>query len=286
MGVEMGKHWIPQAYLRAFATSQDPLQIHMYDKSARRWTRAAIKKVAQDSEYFSQETEERLAREVEGPAHVALAKLREGHWLTEDEGGDLLRYIAVMILRVPRHREFARKLIPQTITSVFEKNRTELAALRSPSNERRVLAILRELERLEPLYQAAPDEMLKHELRTPWPSDVINGAIFSMAWRLIRVPRSCPLLTSDNPAFYFSGYGLGGEESELTFVIDQGLVLLGSRQGVPGSLHELEAKRPLAKEINRRVIVGADRFVFSAFPYGWVGTVAKKGEPDLNRIIW
>ncbi len=282
----MGKHWVPQAYLRAFATAQDPHQIHMFDKRECNWTRAAIKRVAQDSEYFSQETEERLAQEVEAPAHVALTKLRKGEWLTEDEGGDLLSYIAVMIIRVPRHRKLAKRLIPKTISDVFEKNRTELAALQSPANERRILAVLKELERLQPLYAADPEGMLKEELRTPWPSEVIRGAIFSMAWRLVRVPPSSPLLTSDNPAFFFSGYGLGADEAELTFVIDQSLALLGSRQGAPGSLHELEGKRLLAKEINRRVIVGADRFVFSSFPHSWVGTVARKQEPDLNRIIW
>ncbi len=72
----MGKHYVPQEYLRGFATPDDPDQIWMFDKATKQWSRAAIDKVAQQRDYFTPEVEARLTAEVENPANISLKKLR------------------------------------------------------------------------------------------------------------------------------------------------------------------------------------------------------------------
>jgi hypothetical protein len=44
--------------------------------------------------------------------------------------------------------------------------------------------------------------------------------------------------------------------------------------------------RDIAKEINRRVASGAERFVFSSVRARWIETLATRRNPFLSRIRW
>ena len=87
-----------------------------------------------------------------------------------------------------------------------------------------------------------------------------------MTWRIIDIPRDRLLVTADGPAHYFESLGLGSVESELTFPIDSTSVLIGSYTGDPKSTLHLRGKTELVKEVNRRMITCAERFVFSPYP--------------------
>ena len=49
MRLYMGKHYVPQKYLRGFSDPKDPSAIWMYDKKAARFTHASVEKVAQEA---------------------------------------------------------------------------------------------------------------------------------------------------------------------------------------------------------------------------------------------
>ena len=93
-------------------------------------------------------------------------------------------------------------------------------------------------------------------------------------------------VTSDNPAFFFEGLGLGSPDSELTFPLSPELALLADWQGTPFSTSVFGAKPGLVREVNRRVVSGAERFIFSHAPQPWLPKVAGKGNPYLSRIQW
>ena len=66
------------------------------------WVNAAIRQVAQEQEFYSVETEERLAREVEQPGNIALTILNQGGTLTPQQRTDLGYYLAVLLMRGPK----------------------------------------------------------------------------------------------------------------------------------------------------------------------------------------
>jgi hypothetical protein len=282
----MGKHYVPQEFLRAFASDSARKMVWVFDKQTRQWSNAAIAKVAQSPNYFSPEVEDRLTNLVENPGNVALSALRRGEFPSAEQGGDLLSYIAVMLTRVPRKRLHATGIVPGVIDSVIARTKAEILAERTTDTEARVVELLAEVDRIEARYRKEAVSILREEIEDPWPTEKVLRGIHAMCWRIVEVPAESELLSSDNPAFFFSGYGIGSPESEVSFPLSPTLALMGSRQGPPGEALKVKAKRPLAKEINRRMIVGATRLVFAAKPHSWVKTVSTRSQTDLNRIQW
>jgi hypothetical protein len=80
--------------------------------------------------------------------------------------------------------------------------------------------------------------------------------------------------------------GLGNPDSELTFPLAPGVALLADWQGAPFSVSVFTAKTGLVRKVNRRVVSGAERFIFSHAPQPWLAKVASKEYPYLSRIQW
>ena len=71
----MGHHFVPQAHLRRFEIVGKPKRIWRYDKIEKRWSEAAIKKVAQEPDFYDQEIEVALNEDVEFPSNAAFGVL-------------------------------------------------------------------------------------------------------------------------------------------------------------------------------------------------------------------
>jgi hypothetical protein len=282
----MGKHYVPQRYLEGFSTAWDAKQIWMFDKLTGGWSEAAIKRVAQQRDYFPPDVELRLKRLVEDPGNGALRLLRDGHLLDGREVENLVVYLAVMIMRVPRKRRLGREQFPSVMQETFASIRHEIADLRAAADEGAVERLLAELLRLEAKYVSEIPEQVQLEIENPWPSSRMIEAIRRMCWRCVRAPRDFFFFTTDNPAFFFSAYGVGSTESELTFPVCSHTALIGSFQGPSGTMQLVSPPVSHAKEINRRLASGADRFVYSPRKAVWIETLAKRREPSLSRIIW
>jgi hypothetical protein len=282
----MGKHYVPQEYLRGFATPDDPEQIWMFDKVTKRWSRAAIHKVAQERDYFTPEVEARLTAEVESPANIALKKLRGDRVFSDADRRALAVYIAVMIKRVPRRRRKAIALIPGALESTVTELRKKVAET-IPEDDPRRAHLFEEIDRAElNLRETTPPEVLR-QITEPWISREMLAAIDRMVWRFIpRYGNASQFITSDNPAYYFEAYGVGTERSELTFPVSSALALIGNHQGTARSTIFVRVPKDWTKEVNRRVATDAERFVFSPNRASWIETLALRRDPYLSRIVW
>lgn len=258
----------------------------MFDKKTDEWSCPAIKRVAQERDYFSPETEDLITRKVEHPGHRALEALRSGDALTDDLLSDLVIYIAVQLMRVPRKRRKGIEGLPGVLKQTIAKLKSESLALRESGNEARIEHFLSELDRIAEKYRTDPPDSVIEQIHSPWPSDRIAGAVVEMAWRHVHVPQGHFLITSDNPAYFFESLGLGRPESELTFPLASNMAVLGSRQGQQGAVFEVVARPHLVKEINRRIACGAERFIFSSRRTAWIPIIARRKEPMLSRIQW
>jgi hypothetical protein len=283
----MGKHWVPRKYLAGFASSSEATHIWMYDKKNGSWHHPAISKAVQDPDYFDPETESELATSVEAPAHRVLEKVRKRESISEDEREALAVYIGVMVMRVPRARRRASELVEPSLREVLEKIREQMRSeVSSPEDESLFEDRLKTLERIGRTYADDPPPEVVAKIRSPWPSDEMLGAVRDMAWRFVSTEGPSYFLTSDNPAYFFEGLGLGTPRAELTFPLSSELALLGSWQGQKRSTTSLVAKHALVKEVNRRVASGAERFVFYRGRERWVETITQRSNPYLSRIVW
>jgi hypothetical protein len=124
------------------------------------------------------------------------------------------------------------------------------------------------------------------QINSPRPSRKVLEAIHAMSWRIIDAEPDSPFLASDNPAFFFEAYGVGKPESELTFPVASDLALLGSHQGPPYATLIVRTRKFVAREVNRRVAAGAERFCFCCEQMPWIATLADKKRPYLSSIRW
>jgi hypothetical protein len=92
-------------------------------------------------------------------------------------------------------------------------------------------------------------------------------------------------VTCDTPAHFFEGLGVGRPDSEFTFPVSKDFALIGEHCRNWGMVFE-KPQVQLAKEVNRRVLSNAERFVFSPKREAWIEKVAQKTDPYLSRIKW
>lgn len=282
----MGKHYIPQEYLRGFAHPDRPDHIWMYDRQERSWSCPAIKKAAQQRGYYTEEAEQWLRAAIEDPAHSVLNRLRAGDGFSPDDRVPLAVYMAVLHTRVPKQHKKQMDAAPLMLPSTIERVRGELTDSLAEADPARLITLLAEIDRLEAAYShKLPDDFVRR-LRTPRASHEVVEILLKMTWRLAPSRPPHRYLTTDAPLFFFEQYGVGTLRAEITFPISPELALFGSHQGPPGVTLMRRPLSPLVKEANRRLVSAAHRFIFSPTKTAWIERVASKASPHLTPIKW
>ena len=284
----MGYHFIPQRYLRGFEAKRDPGMIWMFDKKTTTHKLAPISKVAQSPEFYTDEQEDELTRNVEVPGNAVIDKIRQGHAISDDDRMHLTYYVATMIFRVPASRKKATKLVVPALSEITTQVRSALE--HKHKNGEITFEVfqrkMREVDQYESNARIDPPQPIKDIMNSPWPFESALVIIRNMAWRIYQSTGPSFFLTSDNPAFFFEGIGLGKPESELTFPLCGDIVLHGSHQpfNEPKAIPTLQK---VVKEFNRRIAFGADRFIFYHEKAPWIPSVAGLTDTrQLHRINW
>lgn len=283
----MGHHYVPQQYLRGFEAVDEPGAIWAYDKVLRRLAKLPIKTIAQEAEFYDADVERELSERLEGPAQKALAKLRHQEPLSSDERLLAATYVATMMMRVPKQRAKALKIVPSAMKSTLDGARATIHewAKSGDTDQALVARRLAEVDRLEDQWAQAPPPDILDRIRSPWPTEKIVTLVDAMTWRIVRATEDESFLTSDNPACIFEAYGIGKPESEIAFPLASDTALLASWQGPRGGLIEVPRWPVAIREINRRVTAGSDRFIFFHKSAPWVTRLAEK-HLFLSRIQW
>jgi hypothetical protein len=282
----MGDHYVPRKLLSYFQVPDEPGIIWMYDKQAREPKRAAISRVAQERDFYDDNVEEELARS-EGHANPILDKLRERQPINSEERAAIAHYVGTMMKRVPFRRAKVTQGVPQALAEVvhdLKRQLLELGTIQAISAE--VLAHrLAEVDAAALRYtDCLPPEIIA-QLREPWPSSGMLDAIFTMSWRVAETSGPQFFMTSDNPAFLFTAYGLARPESELVFPLSTTRALHGFRAAGAKALFSEAVPQWMVREFNRRVASTTYRFAFSHTWEPWILPVLRKNAPYLSRIV-
>jgi hypothetical protein len=299
--LNMGLHTVPQRYLTNF---QDPDRegfVWLHDKQGGEPRHAAIKKVLQQKEFYSQEQERFLADEVELPGNKIIerlvnsklinSKIAGAEAITEAQRLEMAVYIGTMIRRVPFNRRWTNELVvPQSLAKVTGDLRRVLHEMETEGqvDPELIARRHREIDLAEEKFSRESPAEVVDQVNDPLPSARIADVLFKMTWRVLISEGPQYFVTTDNPAFFFrgEGYGLGNEHSELSLPLSTTHALHGSWRTDRGNLVYMRVGQRTVREINKRLVSQADRLVIYHKSASWLSGILTKPGLQLNRIVW
>jgi Protein of unknown function (DUF4238) len=290
----MGHHYNPQRLLRNFQIPDRQGFIWQHDRRRDCPVCAAISKVAQERNFYDPETEERLNRLVEVPGGDAIDKIFDKQPLTSEDQVSLSIHIGTMLRRTPAHRIWAKEaskdMIPSAMEIVREHGRAYIRqfAAANQHDDDWVRTWLEQMERSIEKLNGKPCEEAIEKMNDPFPSITIVNALLSMTWRIVETTGPQLFLTSDNPAVYirYEGYGLGGKEAEIVMPISPSFALHGSRNDCHPNFSRVKAHQKIVREINKRIVSQATRFVFTHDKAPWLAKLLARTDLGIMRIGW
>jgi hypothetical protein len=277
----MGKHIIPQFYLRGFACSES-MDIWVFDKEQIASSKLLpIKTTAQGKDFYDDKTENILANEIEAPANRLLDVIRKGNYISESDKSIFGDYLFALYKRVPKGMQRYKKVAPKVgekmkpalyrqLESFLEENPSKIDLY---NRFKEVLD-----KTFEDLEHNPPKEFWYPVITTKNPT--IPLALSQMNWAFLKCQDDDLFITSDNPVFIHESIGIAAQESELTFPVSSKVALFISR--IANATGYVKAHSRWVKEINKRTIANATRFVYSSKKFSWIPSIMeKKYQPRL-----
>jgi hypothetical protein len=180
-----------------------------------------------------------------------------------------------MLTRVPKHRKRAEAWLPEVVEQFRPQLPgllEELLANAPPATETREQL----LEMGHRYLDKFKDEPPSH-LNVGLVSDKYAPIFSNMRWVFYTATTQRGFLTSDNPVFFFEGFGLVGKNGpsdmvEVTFPISTQVSLWATWRGMPGvaDMAYVPGNEPLVDELNRRTVSAALREVYYSSNPRWV----------------
>jgi hypothetical protein len=284
-------HIVPLHYLKGFTIENSPEYIWRYEKYKKYPIELNLKDAAVEKYYYSYKNvdgvidydtiENYLAEDIENPAVPVLNKLRNKQHINDDEKYRLSRYMAIMLKRVPKHRQKIKIMSPK----VFEEERKELLkivdnALNTYPEKKDLLEERR--KQINDIIDKYKDD-LPDEFYVRLINDSFTDITYSMNWRVIYYEGNNPYITSDSPCFFFDALGLARENSEITFPINRSAAIWAgwTRQE---SIRYIYVKEQVVKEVNRRSVYNAYKYIYSPVRQEWINKLVNKKSIRLLGI--
>ncbi len=281
-------HYVHQGYLSRFASRKNGSRFYIwvYDKAQYSFVETNISNIAAERGFYLPEDETKLDKFVEDPSKRIIDKLIRQEPINEGEREQFSHYLAVTLKRVPANRQRGRDLYPKVLDKTFDKVDSFFRMLEKLDGvDRALVAFHRQAAQYyKQQFQIEAPPQVHDIMLSPWPTKRLVETIKSMSWNVLSARGPTFLLTSNNPVFFFSAYGLENEESELCFPLSTNSILLCNRQRRE-DLGFGVADETLVCEMNRRVASEATRYVFYHRPETWVQTLAMKQAPYLSRVF-
>jgi hypothetical protein len=278
----MGDHYVPQFYLQGFASNS---RLWAHDRALGKSFLTQPKAIANETNMYPPELEAYLANKIEDPAKEAIAKVRSCVPLSSPERESLAHYLVALWKRVPD----ARTRVAQRLLGVAASVRTDVLAqidLLAEADPDFAEAAQERRERVNAvidLYEKdPPPDIWQQTLKSGATPRMVDG-LLAMHWRYLRVDQGM-LLASDNPVFFFASVGIGNPASELTISFSSTVALWANRRSDSGPA-VARASREAVRELNRRAVHNATRFVFSEADESWILPFHRKGHWTLRRLI-
>jgi len=281
----MGQHYVPFYYLNGVIDSTTS-SIWVYEKGSDRVFSTTVGQVANENNYWPQDIEQSLANNIEAPGNVVLKKIRNRQFVTPSDKEILAKYMVTMLMRVPKGLDRMKEHAPAVLNDVFREFETAIEQLTKRYPEKAPILQKRreQLKRLRIGYESEFPREIWYRSIFPDKHPRLVELLPDMTWIFYTTDKKQPLLTSDNPFFFFESLGVGRPESEVSFPISSDVALWATWRT---DLKEgfVPAKDSLIREFNRRTVSIAKRHLFYSRNEKWVVSLANKKAVRLNGIV-
>lgn len=280
----MHNHYIPRSYLKGFTESLESDFIYRYEKGTKKYIRSNILKVGKQKGFYSDEVEEFLADSFDGPIKGLIVQLGEHKLPTEPERALLKDFMIIMLQRVPASRERALSWLEKNIElrlSHLEKQINQFK-LETPGKTDILDTRLEEIKKIRNEKRIKPVEIW-YKLISVEHYSMIGWAIENMTWKFMSSKEGL-FLTSDNPVFFFREMGLGRKASELFFPISSKVGLWATWKSEKKAKF-LKADNEFVKEMNRRIVSTAHRYVFGPIGSESLANLVSRPNRHLRHLI-
>ena len=296
MPIRHKQHVTPQYYLLGFTECPGSNLIWRYEKGSQCVLETGAKHVGWIRDYYARENadgtidydshEHYLESKIESPANLVIARIRRREAITPEQKVIMAQYVSVMLRRVPHHRERQTKeFAPKVAQSLSGSLDQWLAGMleKDPSLQDRLEAVRDEMKgHLAEFGTHPPSKLL-----LPFANDRIAGVIAAMRWCFLTCDYpDMAFATSDNPVFYFEHTGIGRPErpwGEFTLPLSSQVALWATwRTDIVDGY--LPAPRQAVKEITRRSVSTATRYVYYQGKADWLLRMVNKPHHQLQNL--
>jgi len=277
----MGDHYLTQGYLKAWEKGE---RLWAHDLKTRRSYETQRKSIANQTDFYSQALEERLANEFDGPGIEALRLFSAGKPLTPDQRRIAAKFIFVQRKRVPAAKERFFRDLPGAVEEV----KAEFEALiqygeaNVPDFAGRAAEMRHQVNAVFDNQTVKDQTSIWHGVIPDETGPAVIDTLMSFNWILVRTPPDS-LLTCDNPVYFHVHEGLVAPQSEMTMPLSPSTALWATREPLKDG-SQTRANANMAREINRRTAHNATRLVVSSTNDAWIRPFVHKGNWQLNRI--
>jgi len=286
MGIKKRHHYIPKFYLEGFIEAHHRPYLWVYEKGNARIIKATPADIAVEKHYFSfftlsgekdSDTLENAMAEIERDSAPVFKKIVQEQSLSKKDRAYFATFLTFMMVRVPNFRkniENAAGELMKRVAIVCASNREGFEAMMKRFEKDTGKKIDMPVEQvrksiLNGKYDIKADPQFSLAIALSNVRELTN-IFFRMKWAFIKATEEYEFLTGDNPLFYCDptrdrnslyGVGLLNKNVEVTFPISKDLALFASWKGKEVYI---QAKNKMVKDINRRTVLAALRFVFSS----------------------
>jgi len=298
-------HYVPVFYLKGFVDPHNKPYIWIYEKGNLDVRKASARDIATQKHYYSfttpegerdSETFEKILGKIEGKAAPVIKNIKERKALTNEQRVWFAFFLAFTMTRVPSFRENIERATgeimkkanqiwasyPAGFESMIEKFEKDTGnKIEMPVEELRKFV-------LEGQYDVKVDSQFS--LAMILIAKALAPIFYNMNWAFLEATEDYKFVTSDNPLSFFDptrgpkffyGVGLLNRNIEITFPISKDLMFLGTWKQSEGYK---KFSNKLVKDMNRRTVISALRFVFASEYSDTLNRFVQKYKDSAPRV--
>ncbi|MEP5944910.1 MAG: DUF4238 domain-containing protein, partial [Balneola sp.] len=272
-------------YLKGFTKNRGN-QIWTYRKDGSCFP-VSLDKIAQETNMYSGETENYITSEIENPANAVIKKIRERVPIDIEDKKNLTRYMISLIQRTPESYQDYLQNSEETLDQLLddEKQKLKKLIIDDPKNEDKYTIIVESLEQIVSDFKLAPPKEAWEMAIKPDLYPRFNWALMNKKWNFYYADNDrSAFITSDNPIFYFKGFGLSHPKSQISFPVSENICLIASWDGELENEY-IKISEKAIKEINYRTASNIYSFAFYSKDKDWVKKIISKKDYEFKLLI-
>jgi len=280
------QHYVPQGYLKGFASQEDTPFIWVYDKrDGRKPQEKSVKSQAYEDYYYSQETssgerdidslEKLLAQTVDNDIPPLIKSIQPipGHPITiaSKDKEKLAFFIALGLTRVPSFRNGVNDIFTWATQAALSELANSKDALSEIINRCGITVKAKDWVSLRPMIQM---------------TEIIGHSLLKKNWQFYTTSKNVSFMTSDNPIVISGSLGMGPAHpnSELMLSLRKDLALVCTPRGSK-KLEVFKQSPSETRRFNRGIVRAARYKIFADHYSTTTDAFIKKYHSDHQHLI-